>query len=123
MTKTKKILAWVLTGLFAFLFIFSGVQKLMRVEIQIKVLENFGFGTAALIPFAIVEFIFAITILIPKTRKLTIYAIFTWALIACALLLRNGHPPIVSIIFVVVGSTILWLQKETKINNQLSNRN
>ena len=114
MAKSKKIIAWVLTGLFALLFIFSGIQKLMKIEIQIKVLENFGFTPGALIPFAIVEFIFAITILIPKTRKLTIYAIFTWALIACVLLLRNGHPPIVSIIFVVVGTTILWLQKENK---------
>ncbi len=120
MKKTKKIIAWVLTGFFVFLFIFSGIQKLIGVKLQIKVLEDLGFAPSALIPFAIVEFVFAITILIPKTRKLTIYAILVWALIAGVLLLRHGQPPIISIVFVVVGATILWLQKETKIKRRSS---
>jgi uncharacterized membrane protein len=120
MTKTKKIIAWILAGLLALIFTNSGIGKFIGTEIQLKILESFGFPDWARIPFGLVEILFAITILIPRSRKLTIYGIFTWTVIASMILLRAGQASmmIVPIIFSVVGTIILWLQKETKISHQ-----
>jgi len=109
-------MAWVLAGLLALVFTNSGVGKLMGLEIQLKILASFGFPIWVRIPFALTEILFAITILIPRSRKITIYGIFIWTITASIILLRAGQAPmmIVPIIFSVVGIIILWLQRETK---------
>ena len=42
-TKTKNIIAWILTGLLALAFAGSGITKLLGVEMQIKNLESWGY--------------------------------------------------------------------------------
>ena len=118
MTKTKKIIAWVLVGLLALIFTNSGIGKFIGTEIQLKILESFGFPVWARFPFGLFEILFAITILIPRSRKITIYGVFTWTLIASLILIHAGQAPMmfVPIIFSIIGAIILWLQKETKIS-------
>jgi len=120
MTKTKRIISWVLAGLLTFIFFGAGATKLMGVEMQIKNLESWGYPLWFRFPIGLIELVLAIAILIPRFRKLAIYGIFAWAVVAVITHLQAGQAQmiIVPIFISVIAEIILWLKRENK--NQLS---
>lgn len=81
-SKTKNIFTWVLVGLLAFAFLGSGITKLLGVEMQIKNLESWGYPLWMRFPIGLSEILFAIGLLIPAYRKLIVFGVFGWGLIA-----------------------------------------
>ena len=57
-SKTKNIIAWILTGLLAFAFVGSGITKLLGVEMQIKNLESWGYPLWFRFPIGLTEIAF-----------------------------------------------------------------
>jgi putative oxidoreductase len=114
--KTKNLIAWILSALLALAFIGSGITKLLGVEMQIKNLESWGFPLWFRFPIGIFEIAFAVGLLIPKYRKLTIYGIFTWTLLAIITHLQAGQFKMVGgpIVFGLVALIILLLSKPQK---------
>ena len=113
-TKTKNIIVWILSGLLAFAFIGSGITKILGVEMQIKNLESWGYPLWFRFPIGLIEILFAITILIPKYRKLTIYGIFIWTAGGVITHLQAGQAAMIGapIMFSVLAAVILFLQRE-----------
>jgi uncharacterized membrane protein YphA (DoxX/SURF4 family) len=120
-TKTKNIITWILAGILALAFIGSGITKLLGVEMQIKNLESWGYPLWFRFPIGLAEVVFAIGLLIPKYRKITIYGIFIWTLAAVITHLQAGQANMIPapILFSVIAGVILFLSKE-KVNNQLN---
>ena len=114
MTKTKKIVSWVLAGFIAIGFLFAGITKLSGAEMQIKNLESWGYPLWFRFPIGLAEIVFAAAILIPKYRKLTIYGIFLWTVVAVITLLQAGQAAMIGapILFCVLAAVILLLEKE-----------
>lgn len=117
-TKTKNIIAWVLSVLLALGFIISGATKLLGVEMQIKNLESWGYPLWFRFPIGLTEIAFAITLLIPRFRKITIYGIFIWTIAAVITHLQVGQTNMIvtSILFGVIAGVILFLIKERTPN-------
>jgi putative oxidoreductase len=113
-TRTKNIIAWILAGLLAFAFIGSGITKLLGVEMQIKNLESWGYPLWFRFPIGLTEIAFAVALLIPKYRKLTLYGIFIWALIAVITHLQAGQVNMIGapILFGVLALAMFFLLKE-----------
>lgn len=118
MTKTKSIISWVLAALIAFGFLFAGITKLAGVEMQIKNLESWGYPLWFRFPIGLVELVFAVTILIPKYRKLTVYATFLWAIVAVITHLQAGQASMIGapILFGILAGAILLLHREKRMN-------
>ena len=117
-TKIKNIIAWILTGLLAFAFVGSGITKLLGVEMQIKNLESWGYPLWFRFPIGLTEIAFAIALLIPRFRKITIYGIFIWTIAAVVTHLQAGQANMIvgSILFSVIAGVILFLIKEKTAN-------
>ena len=113
-TKTKNVIAWVLSGLLALGFIMSGATKLLGVEMQIKNLESWGYPLWFRFPIGLTEIVFAIALLIPGFRKITIYGIFIWTIAAVMTHLQAGQANMIggAILFGVIAGVILSLIKE-----------
>src|SRR3954469_3979619 len=109
-TKTKNSIAWVLTALLAFAFAGSGITKLLGVEMQIKNLESWGYPLWFRFPIGLTEIAFAISLLIPGFRKITIYGIFIWTIAAVLTHLQAGQSNMIipSILFGVIAGAILF---------------
>ena len=114
MTKTKKIINWILAGFIAFGFLFAGITKLLGTEMQIKNLESWGYPLWFRFPIGLLELVLAVTILIPKYRKLTIYGIFVWTVTAVITHLQASQAAMIvaPILFSIFGGVILLLQRE-----------
>lgn len=117
-TKTKNIIAWILAGLLAFAFIGSGITKLLGVEMQIKNLESWGYPLWFRFPIGLTEIAFAVALLIPKYRKITIYGIFIWTIAAVITHLQAGQANMIvgPILFSVIAGLILFLIKGKTVN-------
>ena len=113
-TKTKNSIAWVLAALLAFTFAASGITKLLGVEMQIKNLESWGFPLWMRFPIGLSEIAFAIALLIPKFRLITIYGVFVWTIVAVITHLQAGQGDMIvpSLLFSVIAGIILLLTKE-----------
>ena len=120
MTKTKKIITWVLAGLLALAFLNAGISKLIGAEMQIKNFESWGYPLWFRFPVGLIEIVLAIGILVPKFRKLTVYGIFVWAAVAIITHLQAAQATmaIAPALFGVIAAIILRLQRES--NNQIS---
>jgi DoxX-like family len=67
LTKMKRIIYWVLTGLIAFVFMGSAAGKLSANEEALKMAAGFGLDSKTYTMLGIVEFICAILFIIPRT--------------------------------------------------------
>ena len=112
--KIKNIITWILAGLLAFAFIGSGITKLLGVEMQIKNLESWGYPLWFRFPIGLCEVALAIGLLIPKYRKLTIYAIFIWTLVAVITHLQAGQVSMIGapILFGVIAGIIFLMTRK-----------
>ena len=113
-TKIKNIITWILAGILALAFISAGITKLLGVEMKIKNLESWGYPLWLRFPIGLAEVVFAIGLLIPKYRKITIYGIFIWTLAAVITHLQAGQAKMIPapILFSVIAGAILFLSKE-----------
>jgi uncharacterized membrane protein YphA (DoxX/SURF4 family) len=117
-TRTKNIIVWILAGLLAFAFIGSGITKLLGVEMQIKNLESWGYPLWFRFPIGLTEIAFAIGLLVPGFRKLTIYGIFIWSIAAIITHLQAGQANMIvgPILFSAIACVILFLIKGKTVN-------
>jgi DoxX-like family len=65
-SKTKNIIQWILTGLICFVFISSGMMKLIEGEETAKMIKNLG-GASHVMILGVLEFILVALFLIPRT--------------------------------------------------------
>ena len=112
--KTKNIIIWLLAGLLAFAFIGAGISKFLGVEMQIKNLESWGYPLWFRFPIGLFEVALAIALLIPKYRKLAIYAIFIWTLAAVITHLQAGKVSMIGmpILFGVIAGVIFLMTRK-----------
>ena len=112
--KTKDIIAWVLAGLLALAFLASGITKIMGVEMQLKNLESWGYPLWFRFPIGLSEIGFAIALLIPNYRQLTIYGIFVWTIVAVLTHIRVGQLSMIGapLMFGVIALVILLLSRK-----------
>ena len=117
-TKSKNIIAWILTGLLAFAFIGSGITKLLGVEMQIKNLASWGYPLWFRFPIGLTEIAFAIALLIPRFREMILYGIFIWTIVAVVTHLQAGQLNMIfpSILFGAIAAVIFLLKKEKAVN-------
>jgi len=68
----------------------------------------------AQVSIGLAEVVFAIGLLIPKYRKITIYGIFIWTFVAVVTHLQAGQANMIlaPILFSVIAGAILFLTKE-----------
>src|SRR5436190_22501759 len=117
-TRTKNSIAWVLTALLAFAFAGSVFTKLLGVEMQIKNLESWGYPLWFRFPIGLTEIAFAIALLIPRFRKMTLYGVFIWTILAVVTHLQAGQLNMIfpSILFGIIASVLFLLKKEKAVN-------
>lgn len=113
--KTKRYITWILAGLLAFAFLGSGITKLLGVEMQIKNIESWGYPLWFRFPIGLFEIGTAITLLNPSLRKMAIYGIFAWALVALVTHLQAGqiNMIITPILFSAIAGIILFLSSKS----------
>ena len=123
-TKRKNSIAWVLTALLALAFAGSGITKLLGVEMQIKNLESWGFPLWMRFPIGLSEIAFAIALLIPKLRLITIYGVFVWTIVAVITHLQAGQANMIvpSLLFSVIAGVIMFLTKGKQQINQFESK-
>jgi uncharacterized membrane protein YphA (DoxX/SURF4 family) len=114
-SKTKNIFTWVLAGLLAFAFLGSGITKLLGVEMQIKNLESWGYPLWMRFPIGLSEILFAIGLLIPAYRKLIVFGVFGWGLIAIYTHIQATPPQTQMlagpIVFLLLNTALFFLSK------------
>ena len=123
-TKTKNSIAWVLTVLLAFAFAGSGITKLLGVEMQIKNLQSWGYPLWLRFPIGLSEIAFTVALLIPKFRRITIYGVFVWTLVAVITHLQAGQANMIvpSLLFSVIAGVIILLTKEKQPIKQFESK-
>jgi uncharacterized membrane protein YphA (DoxX/SURF4 family) len=114
--KTKNIIAWILAVILALAFFGSGITKLLGADMQIKNFESWGYPLWLRFPIGLIEMAFAIGLVIPGYRKITIYGIFIWTVVAVITHLQAGQANMIAgpIFFSVFAAVILFLTRENK---------
>jgi hypothetical protein len=114
--KTKNILIWIIAGILAFIFGLVGIQKLVGADAQLKNFEEWHLCLCYAIPIGIIEIIMAIGLLWPFFRKITIYGIFLWAVLAAALHVHSGQYLLATLplLLGLMAGVILILMKKEK---------
>jgi putative oxidoreductase len=109
--KTKNIINWILAGILALAYFGSGFTKLLGAEMQIRNFESWGYPQWLRFPVGLIEIAFALRLLIPGYRKLTIYGIFIWTVVAVITHLQAGQVTMIGgpILFSVLAAVILAL--------------
>lgn len=111
--RTKNILVWIFAGFMAFVYTFSGITKLLGVEMQIKLIESWGYPLWFRFPIGLTEVLLALGLLIPKYRTTATYCIFPWAIVAIITHLRVGQTNILGpCILFVLAAVLLWVLKK-----------
>jgi uncharacterized membrane protein YphA (DoxX/SURF4 family) len=112
--KTKNIITWILAGILALAFFGAGFTKLLGVEMQIKNFESWGYPLWLRFPIGLIEIAFAIGLVNPGFRKITIYGIFIWTIVAVITHLQAGQVNMIAgpIFFSVIAAVILFLSRE-----------
>jgi putative oxidoreductase len=112
--KTKNIIIWILAGILALAYFGSGFTKLIGVDMQIKNFESCGYPVWLRFPIGLIEIALAIGLLIPQYRRLTIYGIFIWTIVAVITHLQAGQASMIAgpIFFSVLAAVILFLSGE-----------
>src|SRR5580704_1292213 len=110
-TKTKNIIIWILAGILAFGFIGAGITKLLGADMQIKNFESWGYPLWLRFPIGLIEIAFAIGLIIPGFRRITVYGIFIWTIVAVITHLQAGQANMIGapIFFSVFAAAILFL--------------
>jgi putative oxidoreductase len=113
-TNTKNIIIWILAGILALAYFGSGFTKLLGVEMQIKNFESWGYPVWLRFPVGLIEIALAIGLLIPQYRRLTIYGIFIWTIVAVITHVQAGQASMIAgpILFSVLAALILFLSGE-----------
>ncbi len=113
--KTRNIFTWVLAGLLAFAFLGAGLSKLIGAEMQIKNLESWGYPLWMRFPIGLSEILFAIGLLIPAYRKLIVFGVFGWGLIAIYTHIQAIPPQTQMlagpIVFLLLNTALFFLSK------------
>ncbi len=113
--KTRNIFTWVLAGLLAFAFLGAGLSKLIGAEMQIKNLESWGYPLWMRFPIGLSEILFAIGLLIPAYRKLIVFGVFGWGLIAIYTHIQatppQTHMLAGPIVFLLLNTALFFLSK------------
>jgi uncharacterized membrane protein YphA (DoxX/SURF4 family) len=117
-TKIKNITAWILAGLLAFAFFGSGISKLIGVEMQIKNLESWGYPLWLRFPIGLGEIALGIALIIPKFRRMAIYGVFVFTVVAVITHLQAGQSAMIfpSILFSVIAIAMYFLIRQKKLN-------
>jgi putative oxidoreductase len=113
--KSRNIFTWVLAGLLAFAFLGAGLSKLIGAEMQIKNLESWGYPLWMRFPIGLSEILFAIGLLIPAYRKLIVFGVFGWGLIAIYTHIQAIPPQTQMlagpIVFLLLNTALFFLSK------------
>ena len=119
-TKTKNVITWILAVILALAFTGAGITKLLGADMQIKNFQSWGYPLWLRFPIGLIELAFAIGLLIPGYRKITIYGIFIWTLVAIITHLQAGQANMIGgpVFFSVFAAVILFLSKENKSRAQ-----
>jgi uncharacterized membrane protein YphA (DoxX/SURF4 family) len=118
-TKTKNIIAWILAVILALAFFGAGISKLLGADMQIKNLESWGYPLWLRFPIGLIEMVLAIGLVIPGFRKITIYGIFIWTIVAIITHVQAGQANMIGgpILFSVLAAIILFLSRERVVGN------
>jgi uncharacterized membrane protein YphA (DoxX/SURF4 family) len=114
-TKAKNILIWVIAISCAAIFIFVGIEKLAGAESMLKKLEGWGFPLWTRFPIGIAEIGLGIPLLIPKSRKVAVWLVLVWGVLAVITyfqarqFLQAGLP----LLLALVTGAILPLSRES----------
>ena len=81
---------------------------------QIKNLESWDYPLWFRFPIGLLELVLAVTILIPKYQRLSIYGIFVWTVVAVVTHLQASQAAMIGapILFSILAGVILLLQRE-----------
>jgi hypothetical protein len=114
--KTKNMISWILSGILALALFGAGITKLFGVETQIKNFQSWGYPVWLRFPIGLAEIVLAIGLLIPGYRKVTIYGIFIWTIVAVITHLQAGQAGMIAgpVFFSVFAAIILFLSRENK---------
>ncbi len=120
-SNTKKILEWALTGLVTFVFVGSGILKLVGGEQSAEMAKSLG-GERNLVILAILEFIIAILFLIPRTGVVGTLLMIAYMGGAIAVLFVSGQP-FVFLIFIQILIWIIGVIRFPELGSRLFNKN
>lgn len=104
-SRTKNIIHWILTGLVAFVFVGSAVNKLMGSAEAIKMAESFGISASSFTLLGIIELTSVILFVIPRTGILGALLLIAYMGGAIATHLEHNQ----SIVAPVVIAAFLWI--------------
>ncbi len=103
--KNQKIIAWVLTGLVAFIFVGSAISKFTANEEGLKMAEKFGLTASTFTTLGVVELIAVVLFIIPRTGVLGTLLLAAYMGGAIATHLEHGD----SIIAPCVIQAFVWI--------------
>ena len=103
--KLKNIINWVLAGVVTFIFVGSGVNKLMGGEDALKMAESFGISASNFRMLGMVELLSALLFLFPRTGILGALLLTAFMGGAIATHLEHGQ----SVVAPAVILAFLWV--------------
>lgn len=108
-SKTKNIILWVLTGIVVFIFVGSGIFKLIGGDATAEMAKGVG-GSNNLISLGILELIIAVLFLIPQTGVIGALLMIAYMGGALAVSFVSAQP-IVPLIFIQI---LIWVTSVLK---------
>jgi hypothetical protein len=103
-SKTRRIAAWILTGLLSALFVASAAAKLLQAELAVKGFTELGLGDHLLL-IGVGELVSAILFFIPRTNSLGLLLLSAYMGGAIVTHMQHGQPYIAQSVILV----LIWV--------------
>ena len=119
--KTKNIIAWVLAGLVAFVFLGSASGKLTGNAEGLKRAATFGIDASAYLNLGLIELVSVILFLIPRTGMIGTLLLSAYMGGAIATHLEHAQPvliPCVILTFVLIVAAVRFPEMKMRLLNQ-----
>ena len=104
--------------LLACLAFVSGVAKVLLLEVDVEFYSNFGFTSAMLIAFGVVQLVGGVMLLMPKTQKLGAAFIAVTFAISTALLVKAENWPVTGITGIALILLLLVIFRTPKVSKE-----
>lgn len=118
--KTKNIISWVLAALLIVAFLGSGITKLTGAEMQLKNLESWGYPLWMRFPIGLGEIALAIGLALPAYRRLAIYGVYVWGVVAIITHIQATPPQYDMLagplVFLVLNTALYLVSRDQKVS-------
>ena len=108
MTKTRRLIGWILFGVAVLFLTFDSVGKLLQLPEVVEGTTALGYPASVIVPLGIIQFTCLLLLLVPRTSLIGAVLLTGYLGGAIATHVRIGNPLFTHVLFPTYVAALMW---------------